>query len=162
MPLRDDPFEGLVGLAKSLKWGRCQQGLRSDGEEVRERSHKPLNQMKNTLLAAAIVAPSFLMVPQSAMALGLGSLIEAAVGVPVSQPARRRIENSGEDYLVDPVTQVTSNQAAARGASRASGGNGTVVQGEGNVVNTQQVTHVHHHHYTTNNSEVNVNQPHRY
>ena len=92
----------------------------------------------------------------------LGSLIEAAVGVPVSQPARRRIENPGEDYLVDPVTQVTSNQAAARGASKASGGNGTVVQGEGNVVNTQQVTHVHHHHYTTNNSEVNVNQPHRY
>ena len=118
--------------------------------------------MKKRFLAAAIVGSAFLMAPQSSMAFGIGSLIEAAVGVPISQPAQRRIQNPGEDYLVDPVTQVTSTPAAARGTSQASGGNGTVVQGQGNVVNTQQITHVHHHHYTTNNSEVNVNQPHRY
>ena len=118
--------------------------------------------MKKLLFAAVIIGPAFLLAPQPAKALGLGSLIQAAVGVPVSQPAQRRIQNTGEDYLADPVTQVTSNQSAAKGASKASGGNGTVVQGEGNVVNTQQVTHIHHHHYTTNNSEVNVNQPHQY
>ena len=118
--------------------------------------------MKKLLFAAAIIGPAFLLAPQPAQALGLGSLIQAAVGVPVSQPVQRRTHNTGEDYLADPVTQVTSNQSAANGASKASGGNGTVVQGEGNVVNTQQVTHIHHHHYTTNNSAVNVNQPQQY
>ena len=117
--------------------------------------------MKKLLFAAAIIGPAFLLAPQPAKALGLGSLIQAAVGVPVSQPVQQRT-NTGDDYLADPVTQVTSNQSAASGASKASGGNGTVVQGEGNVVNTQQVTHIHHHHYTTNNSAVNVNQPQQY
>ena len=115
--------------------------------------------MKKLFVTAALVGPAVFMAPQPAQALGLGSLIQAAVGVPASQPVQRRSHNAGEDYLADPVTQVTTNQSAAKGASKASGGNGTVVQGEGNVVNTQQVTHIHHHHYTTNNSSLNVNQP---
>ena len=49
-------LEELAGLAKSLIWGRCQQGLRSDGEEVRERSHKPIDQMKKLLTIAAATA----------------------------------------------------------------------------------------------------------
>ena len=51
---------------------------------------------------------------------------------------------------------------ASNGQSSVKGNNRTVVQGSQNVVNAQQVTHVHHHHYTTNNSAVNVNQPQRY
>ena len=74
---------------------------------------------------------------------------------PTVSAGETRYDNDGEDYLEDPVSQVTK-QAAAQGASKASGGNGKVVQGEGNVVNTQQVTHIHHHHYTTNNSSLNV------
>jgi hypothetical protein len=80
---------------------------------------------------------------------------------PTVSAGETRYDNDGEDYLEDPVSQVTK-QAAAQGASKASGGNGKVVQGEGNVVNTQQVTHIHHHHYTTNNSSLNVNQPPRH
>ena len=107
-----------------------------------------------SLLVGSTAAP--------AQAFGLGALIQAAAGVPPTVPAgQTRYVNDGEDYLEDPVSQVTK-QAAAQGASKASGGNGTVVQGEGNVVNTQQVTHIHHHHYTTNNSSLNVNQPPRH
>ncbi len=93
-----------------------------------------------------------------AKAFGLGALIQAASYSGAGQIVR---PNDGEDYLPGPATE-NINQSAVNGRSKASGGNGTVVQGEGNVVNTQQVTHIHHHHYTTNNSSVNVNQPPRY
>ena len=118
--------------------------------------------MKKFLATAAMASVLVGSTAAPAQAFGLGELIQAAAGVPPTVPAgQTRYVNDGEDYLEDPVSQVTK-QAAAQGASKASGGNGTVVQGEGNVVNTQQVTHIHHHHYTTNNSSLNVNQPPRY
>ena len=118
--------------------------------------------MKKFLATAAMASVLVGSTAAPVQAFGLGALIQAAAGVPPTVPAgQTRYVNDGEDYLEDPVSQVTK-QAAAQGASKASGGNGKVVQGEGNVVNTQQVTHIHHHHYTTNNSSLNVNQPPRH
>lgn len=131
----------------------------ADGEEVWRRDPHHTCEFMKSFAAAAMVSTLAVVTAVPAQAFGLGSLIQAAAGVPpTTHYGQTRYENDGEDYLEDPVSQVT-NQAAAQGASKASGGNGTVVQGEGNVVNTQQVTHIHHHHYTTNNSSVKVNQP---
>ena len=78
-----------------------------------------------------------------AKAFGLGTLINAAAGASVMQP------------VVAPQ-QSSTNGSRATGLSGASGGNGTNVSGQGNTVNTQQVTHIHHHHYTTNTTENNT------
>ena len=112
----------------------------SRGESLTHR----INQMKlfNAIAAAAVFGTTLYASP--ARAFGLGTLINAAAGASVVQP------------IVAPQ-QSSSNGSHATGLSGASGGNGTNVSGQGNTVNSQQVTNIHHHHYTTNTTENNSN-----
>ena len=93
--------------------------------------------------AAAVIGTTLFTSP--VQAFNLGTLLNAATGVPAVQP------------VVLPLNQSTSNQSRATGQSGASGGNGNNVSGQGNTVTTQQVTNIHHHHYTTNTTEMNSN-----
>ena len=77
-----------------------------------------------------------------AQAFGLSTLVNAAAAS-VVQP------------VVAPQQSLTNSSYAA-GHSEALGANGTNVSGQGNTVNTNQVTHIHHH-YTTNTTHNNAN-----
>ena len=96
-----------------------------------------------SITTAAVIGATFIASP--AQAFSLGTLINAATGIPATQ------------NVVVPVNQSTSNQSTAAGHSGASGGNGTNVSGQGNTVTTEQVTNIHHHHYTTNTTEMKTN-----
>ena len=68
---------------------------------------------------------------------------------PVNSPAT--------SYLPQITRNPVNNKSNAAGHSGTTGGNGTNVNGQGNVVSTNQVIHIHHHHYTRNTTQNNTN-----
>ena len=94
-------------------------------------------------IAAATALGALFASHAPAQAFGLSTLVNAAAAS-VVQP------------VVAPQQSLTNSSHAA-GRSEAMGANGTNVSGQGNTVNTNQVTHIHHHHYTTNTTHNNAN-----
>ena len=97
--------------------------------------------MKKLLTLAAATAVFASAAP--AQALGLGTLIQAATGVPVSAPAPVRTTHNSPDWMVDDQDSI---QGASQGQS-ALNGSSTMnsIRGDGN----QMVIHQHHYYGTT-------------
>ena len=66
-------------------------------------------------------------------------------------------DHSTRRYIPQITSNPITNKSNAAGHSGTSGGNGTNVNGQGYVVGTNQMIHIHHHHYTKNTTQNNTN-----
>ena len=95
------------------------------------------------LVVVVAAATAVFGVAAPVQALGLGTLIQAATGVPVSAPAPARTTNHSPDWMVDDQDSI---QGASQGQS-ALNGSSTMnsIRGDGN----QMVIHQHRYYGTT-------------